>query len=233
VRLIGIDGCGSGRWLLACGDDAPGAIRFELAQDLAPVFAEASAGRAIVAIDTPIGLPALGTRLCDSAARRLLIGRTSCVFNAPSRAALAGIDYVDACALNLEACGKSLSRQSYGILGLIAQVDQLITPELQERVREMHPEVTFAVLAGQPLLEAKKTAEGRRGRLEVLAGCGIEPDVERVRNTLGRGRVGADDVIDACAALVTAYRIHDGEALVLPPGEVQTDGRGLRMEMVA
>jgi predicted RNase H-like nuclease len=45
--------------------------------------------------------------------------------------------------------------------------------------------------------------------------------------------VARDDVVDAAACLVAAYRIARGLALTLPAGEPQIDARGLRMEIVA
>jgi predicted RNase H-like nuclease len=109
-------------------------------QGLAPLFAGAEAGRAILASDIPIGLADHRGPLCDAAARTLLRGRPSCVFTAPTRPALAGASYAEACDLNAAARGKRLSQQAYGILPCIAHVDRLIRAELQDRVRECHPE---------------------------------------------------------------------------------------------
>lgn len=228
MKRIGIDGC-QGGWLVVSGDPAPGPLTFELVRDLSSLFAEAEAGQALITIDTPIGLADCGGRDCDAAARALLGDRACCVFTAPSRAALGGSNYLEASELNFAACGKRLSRQAYGILPPIAQVDRLIRPDLQDRIREVHPEVTFAVLAGSPLREPKKSARGRELRLELLSRSGIEPDVERVRSFLGRGCVQADDVLDACAA----YRAAGGSERVLPEASSQRDSRGLRMEIVA
>lgn len=232
MKRIGIDGCRGG-WLLALGDEEPGALSFALVGDLAPIFAEAEARRAVIAIDIPIGLGDSEGRRCDAEARKLLGSRASSVFTAPSRAALAGGSYLEACDLNEAACGKRLSQQAYGILKSIAAVDRLMRPDLQGLIREVHPEVTLAVVAGGGIQEPKKTPAGHAVRLAVLERLGIEPDVERVRDAFGRGKVAPDDVLDACIALVTAYRLIAGEARVLPEGWTQHDTRGLRMEMTA
>ena len=45
--------------------------------------------------------------------------------------------------------------------------------------------------------------------------------------------VGRDDIVDAAACMVTAYRIVNGQAMTLPDGDAQTDERRLRMEILA
>lgn len=191
MKRIGIDGCRGG-WLAVSGAPTPGPLTFELVQDLAPIFAEAEAGRAVIAIDTPIGLADHDGRRCDAAARKLLGDRASCVFTAPSRAALRGGSYTEACDLNFAACGKRLSQQAFGILRSIDQVDRLIQPDLQDRIREVHPEVTFAVLAGHPLREPKSPLQARRCVWRCLpasessrtwSACGMRSDAGRWERT--------------------------------------------------
>jgi predicted RNase H-like nuclease len=51
---------------------------------------------------------------------------------------------------------------------------------------------------------------------------------------LGRGRVvGRDDIVDALACLVVAYRVASGQVQTFPDGSPQLDERGLRMEILA
>lgn len=45
--------------------------------------------------------------------------------------------------LSLKVQGKSLSRQAFEIISKIREVDDLMTPELQTRVFEVHPELSF------------------------------------------------------------------------------------------
>jgi predicted RNase H-like nuclease len=211
-------------------------LSFSLVADLAALGARAEAGDAIVAIDMPIGLSDDGSRGCDLTARRLLgRPRASSVFPAPCRAALAATTYRRACALSRRTLGVALSRETFNLLPKIRQVDALMTPALQEFVREVHPEVVFALLAGRGrgLRHAKRTADGERERRRLLRLFAPPFDPEAVRLRLGPARVARDDVVDAVACLVAAARIRRGEAQVLPEGAVARDARGLRMEIVA
>src|SRR5205814_7167357 len=69
-----------------------------------------------------------------------------------------------------------------------------LTPALQARVREAHPEVTFAVLAGRGhgLEHAKKTPAGERERLAVLRPFVPAFDPGAVRQALGAHTVARD-----------------------------------------
>ena len=49
----------------------------------------------------------------------------------------------------------------------------------------------------------------------------------------GSAQQAADDLIDAAACLVTAYRISRGMERSFPEAAVERDARGLRMEIVA
>jgi len=235
LELIGVDGCRGG-WVIATADEALSAVSFTLVDELASLFARAAGGDALIAIDMPIGFSDEGARACDLAARRLLgRPRASSVFPAPCRAALGAATYQRACALSRRTLGVALSRETFNILPKIRQVDALMTPALQEFVREVHPEVVFALLAGRGrgLRHAKRTAEGERERRRWLRRFAPPFDPEAVRRRLGRARVARDDVVDAVACLVAASRIRRGEARVLPEGAVTCDARGLRMEIVA
>jgi predicted RNase H-like nuclease len=183
----------------------------------------------------PIGLATGEARRADGLARaRLGWPRQTSVFSAPSRAALAARTYAEACALNAADRGRMLSRQSYGILPKIREIDALMSPALQANVREGHPEVTFAELTGlgHGLLERKKSPEGESVRCAILRAYLDVPDVRAVRAALGRARTGRDDIIDALACLMTASRVLDGTARVYPHAP-QYDAKGLRMEIVA
>ncbi len=226
MRLLGIDGCRAG-WVVAASGPGLRALEFTIVEDLREPFHQAGAGRAVIAIDVPIGLARATPRACDVDARRFLgAPRASSVFPAPSRAALGATSYA----------GRRLSRQLYGILGKINEVDRLLTPAVQSRVREVHPEVTFAVLAGRGrgLARSKKTPAGERERLAILKRIAPAFDPERVRRILGAAAVARDDIVDAVACMVTASRIHDRAALVFPRAATpERDPRGLRMEIVA
>jgi predicted RNase H-like nuclease len=232
-NLVGIDACKAG-WVVATSEQDFSRLQFQIIVELRNVFDDARRGRAYVIIDIPIGLADRNARQCDIEARRVLSRRhKSSVFPAPLRRTLSAETYAHACQLSLGACEKSLSRQAYGILPKIKEVDDLIDPALQTRhVREAHPEVVFACLAGHPLQHSKKSADGKRERLEILSRVGVHFDVEQERQQLGRGNVSEDDIIDATACLVTAHASWRN-TLRLFPAVPCHDSRGLRMEIVA
>lgn len=234
MRLLGIDGCRAG-WVIASSDPGLGALDFQVVPDLRRLVRDAAAGRALLAVDIPIGLAAPGPRAADVETRRFLgVPRASSVFPAPARATLGARSYAEACARNFRAAGRRISVELWNILPKIAEADRLVTPALQARVREAHPEVIFAVLAGRPrgLEHSKKTPAGERERLGILGPFVPAFDPERVRRALGRAAVARDDIVDAVALLVCARRIHAGRARVFP-SVPERDRRGLRMEIVA
>jgi len=180
----------------------------------------------LVAIDIPIGLPTEGARACDVGARKLLgKPRSSSVFPAPVRATLAASTYKEACKLSQEAQGKSLSRQAFDILAKIREVDDLITPELQTWMFEIHPELSFWALNDRFSLKHKKsTREGKEERLKLL--LPHFPAIKTHLTELDRSRASASDLLDAAVAAWTAECVSRG---VVPR---QFDSKGLRMEIV-
>ena len=88
------------------------------------------------------------------------------------------------------------------------------------RVVEVHPELSFARMAGAPVLASKKDPDGVVARREALAAHGITaPAFFR-----GAG-FGEDDLLDACAAAWSAVRHSLGVAESFPAQpEVFSDG---------
>jgi predicted RNase H-like nuclease len=190
---------------------------------------------ALVAIDVPIGLPDRGARECDLAARRYLRApRASSVFPAPVRSALAAGTYADTYAAHLSADGRRMSKQAFAILPQIVEVDEVLSrrPELQDRIREVHPEVCFAVWNGGRAMRHKKSRPAGREERELLIDAVWPAGRERLSVELRRSKCQPDDLNDAFAALWTARRIHQGTALVFPPTPA-VDRFSLRMEMLA
>jgi predicted RNase H-like nuclease len=182
-----------------------------------------------VAIDIPIGLAADGPRRADVEARRQLGPRRSSVFPAPVRSVLNAVSYEEACAVSRAACGKAISKQLFNILPKIREVDALVTPLRQQRLFEMSPELSLAVLAGAPMAHAKTTAAGRAERVRVLGDIFGHEQIEHyVRRTPAGAQV--DDVLDAFAGAWTARRVASAQHLQFG-GDV--DERGLRMEVTA
>jgi predicted RNase H-like nuclease len=233
-RVVGgLDGCPGG-WVLATVPVDPADAGFEISvlPSLEPVVAELTAGHMIcAAIDIPIGLADREARSCDIAARRALGARRSSVFPAPARAVLEATTYAEACAISRRASGKGISKQLFNILDKIRIVDALQTPQLQDQLFEMSPELSFAELTGRPMAANKRTVEGRKARRLALASPSAFGGT--VTGILDRPPpVGAkrDDVGDALIGAWTARRRVAGHHLRLG-GDV--DARGLRMEIIA
>jgi len=231
----GVDGCRGGWVVVLAGYRAnlarPIGVRARLCSSFGDVLTLAERPVAI-AVDIPIGLlqrAVPGGRVCDRDARRLLRGRASSVFSPPARPALDNDGYADAMSRN----GGGMSKQAFNILPKIREVDALLTPGMQKRVFEMHPELAFATLGGAPMSHNKKTPQGRRERVRLLRAAvgGSFRDPSRLRLELGAARVAVDDVVDAYVLALGAQRIHLGTARRVPAGAPLTDAKGLRMEI--
>jgi predicted RNase H-like nuclease len=164
----------------------------------------------VFGVDVPIGLPKTGLRRRADVEVRAVVGaRRSSVFFTPSRAALEAPTYTEA-----RAVAPSTSAQGWALRTAILDVDRID----DERVREVHPEVSFAVLAGRPLAFAKRTWNGQHERLALLRAAGVE-----IPARLDAGLVPVDDVLDAAVVAWTATRIARGEHVTFPrdpaPGE--------------
>src|SRR5439155_10553978 len=79
--------------------------------------------------------------------------------------------YAEARALAVELTGKSVSAQSYALRHRILEVDEHARRD--ERVIEVHPEVSFSELARRPLLSKHRT-DGLAERRALLEEAGIE-----------------------------------------------------------
>jgi predicted RNase H-like nuclease len=226
----GVDGCRCG-WFAVKKDLDTGEITwgtYPTAADLAiePI-------PSVIGIDIPIGLPEQGARECDILARKILgRGRASSVFPAPPRAVLEAGTYGEACQARFRIEQEMISRQAWGIVPKVREVDELLRgrPMLQGVFREVHPEVSFTRLAGgKPMQKPKKTVPGslaRRALLEPLYAAAVDEALA----TRDRRACSSDDVLDAFAVLWTAERIAEGSSISLqstPP----MDGYGLRMEI--
>jgi len=205
---------------------------------VAPTFSELllqTTSCAAVGIDIPIGLPDLaagGGRAADRAARALLkpIRHTS-VFSAPPRAVLQARSYEEANEFHRthSETNAGMSRQAYGILPKIAEVDDLMTPRIQKRVFEVHPELSFMEMnRSQPMALSKVRAGGLLARMRLLADDGLIVGLEDLVGDLGKSSL--EDVMDAIAVAWTADRKIREDAVRVPE-RPERDVRGLRMEM--
>jgi predicted RNase H-like nuclease len=216
VSAAGVDGCRTG-WVVAVPQ---GAV-------LAPTFAAVLAAvppETVIAVDIPVGLAPTyvpGGRECDRLARKLLgRPRGSSVFPAPPRSALGSRDLATA-----RDRGWPATLQGLNLLPKIEEVDATMSPALQARVHEAHPELAFQEMnGGAPLLRGKRDPAGRAERRALLEQAGITVPP---RPFAGEA---ADDLLDACAALWIAQRITRQEAIRVPERPLH-DARGLRMEI--
>ncbi len=175
----------------------------------------------VVGVDIPIGLPDTTGRAADAEARRELVGKASSIFSTPTRAALEAPTYAEGRAANVAATGgTSVSAQAYALREKVLQVDAWVRARPGVEVVEVHPELSFARMAGAPVLASKKDADGVRARREALAAHGI------VAPPWFRGAGFAeDDLLDACAAAWSAVRHSLGLSESFPETpEVFSDG---------
>lgn len=223
--LAGVDGCKEG-WVAVLEED--GRRRTEVFREFATLLRSEAT---IVVVDIPIGLMAAAPRAVDRAARALLGARACCVFSAPYRPMLRAKSHLEACAIREAIDKKRCSRQAFEIFKKIVEVDSLMTPGLQDRVFEGHPEVSFSIMDGGRALEKrKKSAAGSAHRVKLLRSHFSEvPAVAAARRPAGVGR---DDLLDAYAMLWTARRIAAGTSQRIP-GLGQHDDRGLRAQILA
>ena len=231
--IAGVDGCRAG-WVVvlahplarnAYEHQVTVCARFDQVLALLPTTT-------VSAVDIPIGLleeRQPGGRDCDRCARRLLRRRASSVFTPPTRPLLEATHYD-------QVRGYGLSIQAFNILPKIREVDRVMTPALQHRVYEAHPELAFQTLAGQPLQDRKKTVAGREARLRVLDNIpsllfhGIRTAFEHILRAWKRTDMAPDDILDAYVLMWTARRIWHAQADRVPRNP-QYDARGLRMEI--
>lgn len=225
--IAGLDGC-RGAWAGVLVDlDDPARYRAARFCAVADLF-DGPEAPVVAGIDIPIGLPdrvEAGGRVADRAARAYLGAGRASVFPVPARAAVFAADYPAAKALSRATSDPPFapSIQCWNILRYVREVDGLLRtrPDLAERLHEVHPEVAFRRLNGdRPLAASKKgqaRAAGLAERRALLIGAGLPAALVASRAPPG---IGADDHLDAMAALVVARDIARGraEAMPDPPG---------------
>ena len=171
----------------------------------------------VVGIDMPLGLLADGWRVADVLARQALGRRGVTVFAIPPRPVWQQPTHAEANKACREFTGKGLSAQTWGLRGKLLEADAYRRAS-PARLHEVHPELSFAALAGAPLAASKHTAAGLVLRRELLARAGV---------TLPPKVHGApeNDLLDAAAVAWSAHRIAAGEAVTLTtPAQHADDG---------
>lgn len=241
IWVAGVDGCRGG-WLVVLRYlSAPAQCRSFITDDFSTVLTLPE-NPAVIAVDMPIGLPEVsgpGGRICDNEARATLGTRRSALFAVPARDAVQQTDYQSACLVASRRSDppRKVSKQCFNLFPKIRQLDALLSPRLQARVVECHPEVAFWALNGeQPMawpkkIESRPHQPGLDARRRLLEHAGFPPGI-LWETSIRRSKAGLDDVLDACACAWTAGRISTGAARRFP-AQPPLDARGLRMEIWA
>jgi len=240
-EVAGVDGCKAG-WCVAIAliPGKPNRPQLPDAVSLKSVSVEFSFGDVLsatsnckmVCVDMPIGLGEKQmARQCDTQARRLLgARRASTVFLPPIRQCLSARDYRQANSICLKRTGKGLSKQGFALLEKIREVDNLMSPRLQQRVREIHPELSFRILNGNSTIAAsKKTVPGQAIRHRLLQA--VFRDIDNVLADAPAQGLAIDDALDAIVAAWTAWQVTAAKASTLP-ARPPPDAKGLKMEIV-
>lgn len=238
--VAGVDGCPAGWLVVLCPLDVPGEARALVVPRFAEVLS-IEPKLSLVAVDMPIGLPervTTGGRDADIGARANLGARQSAVFAVPSRAAVMKHDYREACeaALATSDPPRKVSKQCFYLFAKMREIDALMSPALQERVREIHPELAFWALNGERSLDLPKKvksrphAPGLELRRGLLAAAGYDPRFLENKHGIKASAAGPDDLLDAAACAWSAARIVNGCGRRFPHTP-PLDANGLRMEI--
>ena len=210
MTYVGVDWA-SGLWItVTLGDD----ISITTYPSILNVWHDHKQSAEAILVDIPIGLPESGTRACDRAAKSMLKDRSNTIFSVPGRDVVEIDDYCDA----KEANDDSLGSQSWWLFPRIREVDVF----LQEvngainRIYESHPEVCFAVLAGEPI-QSKNSEAGVDDRVALLKALDEDLHAEirefvterrddaAWHHHISKGRI--DDVVDAAVLAGTAAKL--------------------------
>ncbi|MFF4138403.1 DUF429 domain-containing protein [Streptomyces mirabilis] len=219
MDVLGVDACGKQGWVGISLTD--GTYAGSLVDARLDTLIERAAGAQVIAVDMPLGLVEKGWRAADLAAKTLLGARRSSVFLIAPRPAWQEREYAAAADRCQELTGNRLSQQAWALAPKLLAARACWLAD--ERVHEVHPEVSFYALAGRvPLAHAKKTWRGQHMRRSLLAEAGIV-----VPDALGEAdRIPADDVLDAAVAAWSAHRIALGIADRVPAvPELDAEGR--------
>lgn len=209
MRVAGFDGCKQGWVAVSLVDGRWEAASLHRGLDEAlERFSDCS----IIGIDMAIGLPdgEAFSRQADAEARALLGPRRSSVFVTPPVALLETKSHAEALALCRKNGWPGVSAQSYALHRKTLECNRLAHRD--DRLHEVHPEVSFRAMAGTELEHSKHTWAGMTLRRSVLCDVGIA-----IPDEIGAaGAAGPSDVLDAAAAAWSAHRIAAGTALALP-----------------
>lgn len=234
--FVGIDGCKGGYVAINIMNHDFEIKMFENIAELCQEYSESDS----IIIDMPIGLPeSMQDIRPDSAARKVLSSRASCIFNTPSRQAIYENEYPDANETNRRVLGKGLSKQSFAISNKIRDIDEFLNkePEWRNKLIESHPEVCFAMLNAngngpEPIFENKKTPVGIEKRLDLLSKYYDRTDeIRELIHSDIKLKWFKDDVIDALCLAVTGMLGFENGFKTIPEDPIE-DSMRILMQMV-
>jgi predicted RNase H-like nuclease len=217
VRVVGVDACRAGWVAVVLADRAVESCTVHA--DIAGVAASCGPVDGF-GIDIPIGLPDNGRRQADVLARERVGRRLNSVFFTPCRQVLESATHREATTLSVQLGGVGVSAQTYALAKKILEVDAW-RPLAAAPVWEVHPELSFAILAGTPLPYPKTRFAGVQMRRELLRGAGVDFDGPLLP---GGASADTDDVLDAVVAAWSAERAARGAAVCLPDPPEALDG---------
>lgn len=214
-RVVGIDAAGKHGWVgvvladsryaAACVGSLAEIIRWAEPVD-------------VVAVDIPVGSVSSGRRSADVEARRFLGPRASSVFAAPPPQVHTASTYGEANEILVGMGAPKLSRQTWALVPKVVEAGAVARAD--DRIYEVHPEVSFCEIAGEPVPWSKKSWNGLMFRRRLLESVGIVvPDV------VPEVAAAADDVLDATVAAWSARRIALGSARSFPDPPEESGGR--------
>jgi predicted RNase H-like nuclease len=129
-------------------------------------------------------------------------------------------NYNQAQAINLTNTGKSISKQSWFLSKKILEAREF--SEKSVKLKEGHPECSFAEFEGKPLIDKKKSTRGLFKRIHILEQLGFRPPLlaEMLPESTA---IGADDLVDATILCWVASKFYNGESKKFP--SIETSSR--------
>ncbi len=198
-----------GKWVVVILDDGHFSRGF-----VAATFAEVVENLndvAIIGVDIPIGLPTgADRRMSDIEARAFVGSRRSSVFFTPPAELLDCTSAAEANDLARRLNIPGIAAQTFALKKQILAVQPFA--ERDDRIYEVHPEVSFREACGEEVLWPKSSWNGQMVRRSILAERGIE--LPQILHELG----GADpsDILDASIVAWSATRIARDSAKRFP-----------------
>ena len=235
MKVVGIDGCKRGWFALELSEHD---WSTNVYRNISEVWENHRFSKCII-IDIPLGMRNHEKieRKCDLEARKILgPGRGSSVFPVPCRSAVNALTYEEAHHVNKEHVGRGLSKQTWGIIPKIKEVDELLRNESIAKgiFFESHPEVAFWALNGKKtLMHNKKSDDGINERLRILSkyDTRIYEIYESSLKKYSRKDVTKDDVVDAICMAITGLMV-ESENYITVPDVLEEDGEGIEMKIV-